>query len=77
MRQCLDDVDKVLPDEHAFIPLDYVEEDRITADGELKIVEDLLTFSQSLLQEIHTTKSQRETNSKRSKAWIPNTQASK
>ena len=41
------------------------------ANGELKqIVEDLLTFSQSLLQEIYTTKSQRETNSKRSKAWI-------
>ena len=44
---------------------------------ELKqLVEDLLSVSQSLLQEIHTTKIQREINERRSPAWVPNREAS-
>ena len=43
---------------------------------ELKqLVEDLLSVSQSLLQEIHAAKSQSEMNKRRSPAWVPGTQA--
>ncbi|PFX24902.1 hypothetical protein AWC38_SpisGene10484 [Stylophora pistillata] len=43
---------------------------------ELKqLVEDLLSVSQSLLQEIHTTKIQREINERSSPAWVPSREA--
>ena len=92
MKRCFDDVDQALADENASIPLDYLEsrlEDHFqtvnaiaiaiqdNASGDLKqTVEDLLSFSQNLLQEIHTTEVQRETNGTRSSAWVPSTQAS-
>ena len=92
MKQCFDNVDQALADENASIPLDYLEsrlEDHFqiinaiaiaiqdNASCDLKqTVEDLLSFSQNLLQEIHATKVQRETNGTRSSAWIPSTQAS-
>ena len=75
MKQCFDEVDKELNDERNSIPLDYLEsrlEDHFqvvhaiaiaiqnNANDELKqLMEDLLSVSQSLLQEIRTTKSQR------------------
>ena len=47
------------------------------ANDELKrLMEDLLSVSQSLLQEIRTTKSQREISKSKSPAWVPCTQAS-
>ena len=92
MKQCFDDVDKSLVDESASIPLEYVDSRLMDhfqivnaiaiaiqndANGDLKeIVEDLLRFSQSLLQEIHATKSQKETKATRSTAWVPCTQGS-
>ena len=41
-----------------------------------QLVSNLLTFSQSLLQDIHTTKIERETSSVRSAAWAPSKEAS-
>ena len=92
MKKCFDDVDQALADENAFIPVDYLEgrlEDHFqivnaiaiavqdNTSGDLnQTVEDLLSFSQNLLQEIHTTKVQRETNGTRPSAWVPSTQAS-
>ena len=92
MKKCFDDVDQALADENASIPLDYLEgrlEDHFqivnaiaiavqdNTSGDLnQTVEDLLSFSQNLLQEIHTTKVQRETNGTRPSAWVPSTQAS-
>ena len=92
MKQCFDNVDVALADKNASILLDYLErrlEDHFqivnaiaiaiqdNASGDLKqTVEELLSFSQNLLQEIHTTKVQRETNGTRSSAWVSSTQAS-
>lgn len=92
MRQCFDEVEKELNGEVNSIPLDYLEsrlEDHFqvvhaiaiaiqnNASDELKqLVEDLLSVSQSLLQEIHTAKTQSEMNKRRSAAWVPGTQAS-
>jgi len=92
MKQYFDDVDQALADENASIPLDYFEsrpEEHFqivyaiaiaiqdNASGDLKqTVEDLLSFSENLLLEIHATKVQRETNGTRSSAWVPSTQAS-
>ncbi|XP_068747410.1 uncharacterized protein [Montipora capricornis] len=92
MKQCFDEVDKELNDELNSIPLDYLEsrlEDHFqvvhaiaiaiqnNANDELKrLMEDLLSVSQSLLQEIRTTKSQREMSKSKSPAWVPSTQAS-
>ena len=92
MKKCFEDVDQALADENASIPLDYLEsrlEDHFqivnaiaiaiqdNASSDLKqTVEDLLSFSQNLLQEINATKVQRETNGTRSSAWVPSTQAS-
>ncbi|PFX15672.1 hypothetical protein AWC38_SpisGene20104 [Stylophora pistillata] len=48
-----------------------------SCSDELKqLEEDLLSVSQSLLQEIHTTKIQREINERRSPAWVPSKEAS-
>ena len=85
-------MDQAHADENASIPLDYLEsrlEDHFqnvnaiaiaiqnNASGDRnQTVEDLLSFSQNLLQEIHTTMVQRETNGTRSSAWVPPTQAS-
>ena len=92
MKQCLDEVDKELNDELNSFPLDCLEsrlEDRFqvvhaiaiaiqnNANDELKqLMEDLLSVSQSLLQEIRTTKRQREMSKRKSPAWVPSTQAS-
>ena len=92
MKQCFDDVDKALVDVSVSIPLEYIESRLVDhfqivnaiaiaiqndANGDLKeTVEDLLRYSQSLLQEIHATKSQRETKATRSTAWVPGTQGS-
>ena len=92
MKQCFDEVDKELNDELNSIPLDYLKsrlEDHFqvvhaiaiaiqnNANDELKrLMEDLLSVSQSLLQEIRSTKSQREMSKSKSPAWVPSTQAS-
>ena len=92
MRHCFDEVEKALNDESNSIPLDYIEsrlEDNFqvvhaiamaiqnNASDELKqLVEDLLSVSQSLLQKIHATMSQREINQRRSSAWVPSSEAS-
>ena len=72
MKKCFDDVDQALADENASIPLDYLEsrlEDHFQIVNAIAIaiqdnassdlnqtVQDLQSFSQNLLQEIHTTK---------------------
>jgi len=87
---CFDNADKALTNERSSILLDYLEsrlEDHFqvvnaiaiqdNSSAELKqLVEDLLTLSRELLQEIHAAKSQRETENTRSTAWIPSTEAS-
>ena len=92
MRHCFDEVEKALNDESNSIPLDYIEsrlEDNFqvvhaiamaiqnNASVELKqLVEDLVSVSQSLLQKIHATMSQREINQRISSAWVPSSEAS-
>ena len=47
------------------------------ANDELRqLMEDLLSVSQNLMQEIRTTKSQGEMSKSKSPAWVPSTQAS-
>ena len=91
MKKCFDDVDQALADENASIPLDYLEsrlEDHFQIVNAIAIatqddassdlnrtVQDLLSFSQNVLQEVHTTKVQRETNGTRSSVCVPSTQA--
>lgn len=92
MGQCFEDVDDALRDESASVPLDYLESRleghfqianaiafaiQDNASDELKqVLSNLLTFSQGLLQEIHTTTIQRERSTVRSAAWIPSKEAS-
>jgi len=92
MGQCFEDVDNALRDKSASVSLDYLESRleghfqianaivfaiRDNASDELKqLVSNLLTFSQGLLQEIHTTTIQREGSTVRSAAWIPSKEAS-
>ena len=91
MGQCFEDVDDALRHECASVPLDYLESRleghfqianaiafaiRDNASDELKqLVSNLLTFSQSLLQEIHTTRIQRERSTVRPAAWVPSKEA--
>ena len=91
MKKCFDDVDQALTEENASIPLDYLEsrlEDHFQIVNAIAIatqddassdlnqtVQDLLSFSQNVLQEVHTTKVQRETNGTRSSVCVPSTQA--
>jgi len=92
MGQCFEDVDNALRDKSASVSLDYLESRleghfqianaiafaiQDNASDELKqLVSNLLTFSQGLLQEIHTTTIQREGSTVRSAAWIPSKEAS-